>query len=155
MTIIFLLSNMPYEEQDIKPYLQEKVNLSDIGLPSIDFHYDGTQVSSESDPYGFIEFLFRKAGHVFGYCFLTILFSLTIFQTNIKRIGNYLLSGVLSILYACSDEWHQSFVAGRTGHWEDAIIVDGIGVILAWLILLSFRLKKRKRNSLDGMVRRK
>ena len=144
MLSIYILSDMPYEEQDIKPFLQNKVNLSEITLPSLDFEYDGQQVSSQADPYGFIEFIFRKSGHVFGYCFLTILFFFTLAQTNMKRTSIYLLSCILAILYACSDEWHQSFIPGRTGHWEDAIIVDGIGVLLALLIIVVSRWSRRK-----------
>ena len=58
----------------------------------------------------------------------------------------YILSGALAIFYALTDEWHQSFVPGRTGHWQDAIIIDGIGVILGLLIgyIGTFLFKKRE-----------
>ena len=45
-------------------------------------------------------------------------------------------SGVLavfiSVLYAASDELHQSFVPGRTASTGD-VLVDALGVGLAWL----------------------
>ncbi|MEK4974278.1 VanZ family protein [Niallia sp. FSL R7-0648] len=146
MVIIFMFSHMPYEEQDIKPFLRDKIDLTNIPFPSITFEYDGQIISSDSDPYGFIEFLFRKAGHVIGYCFLTLLLFLTLMQTKIKRPWVYLLSGALSIAYALTDEWHQSFVPGRTGHWQDAIIIDGTGVILGLVIgfIGTIFFKKRK-----------
>ncbi|MCM2981857.1 VanZ family protein [Niallia circulans] len=146
MFIIFMFSHMPYEEQDIKPFLRDKIDLTNVPFPSITFEYDGQIISSDSDPYGFIEFLFRKAGHVIGYCLLTLLLFLTLMQTKIKRPWVYLLSGALSIAYALTDEWHQSFVPGRTGHWQDAIIIDGTGVILGLVIgfIGTIFFKKRK-----------
>ncbi|UQZ75966.1 hypothetical protein C2I17_16205 [Niallia circulans] len=146
MVIIFMFSHMPYEEQDIKPFLRDKIDLTNIPFPSITFEYDDQIISSDSDPYGFIEFLFRKAGHVIGYCLLTLLLFLTLMQTKIKRPWVYLLSGALSIAYALTDEWHQSFVPGRTGHWQDAIIIDGTGVILGLVIgfIGTIFFKKRK-----------
>ncbi|WP_312092974.1 VanZ family protein [Niallia sp.] len=134
MMVIFFFSHMPYQEQDIKPFLRDKVDLSNVPLPSIRFEYDGQIVSSDADPYGFIEFLFRKAGHVIGYCLLCLLLFLTLMHTKIKRKWVYVLSGTLTLLYALSDEWHQSFVPGRTGHWQDAIIIDGIGVLLGLFV---------------------
>ncbi|MEK5382205.1 VanZ family protein [Niallia sp. FSL W8-0635] len=134
MLVIFIFSHMPYQEQDIKPFLRDKVDLSNVPLPSISFEYDGQLVSSDADPYGFIEFLFRKAGHVIGYCLLSLLLFVTLIHTNLRRRWVYVLSGALALLYALSDEWHQSFVPGRTGHWQDAIIIDGIGVLLGLLV---------------------
>lgn len=43
-----------------------------------------------------------------------------------------------SVLYAFSDEWHQSFVPGRTADWRD-ILVDAFGAALAvWLLSRHF-----------------
>ncbi|WP_152910802.1 VanZ family protein [Niallia sp. MER TA 168] len=134
MLVIFFISHMPYQEQDIKPFLRDKVDLSNVPLPSIQFEYDGQLVSTDADPYGFIEFLFRKAGHVIGYCLLSLLLFITLMHTRIERKWVYVISGALALLYAISDEWHQSFVPGRTGHWQDAIIIDGMGVVLGLLV---------------------
>lgn len=127
---------MPYEEQDIKPLLEEKIQLTESSLPSVTISYDGQQVSSQSNPYAFIEFIMRKSGHILGYLGLTILLFLTITQTTIKQRWIFLFSGLIAIVYAMLDEWHQTFVPGRTGHWEDALIVDGMGVVLGLLIML-------------------
>lgn len=127
---------MPYEEQDIKPLLEEKINLTESSLPSVTISYDGQEVSSQSNPYAFIEFIMRKSGHILGYLGLTIVLFLTITQTTIKQRWIFLFSGLIAIVYALLDEWHQTFVPGRTGHWEDALIVDGMGVVLGLLIML-------------------
>lgn len=44
------------------------------------------------------------------------------------------VSFLLAILYAFTDEWHQSFVPTRTPSLVD-VSVDGLGMILSWLWL--------------------
>lgn len=40
-------------------------------------------------------------------------------------------AAVFAVLYAMSDEWHQSLVPGRAGRWSD-VLIDAAGVALAW-----------------------
>jgi VanZ like family len=46
---------------------------------------------------------------------------------------NILLSLVFCLLFAISDEYHQTFVPGRNGTWTD-VVIDGLGACLAALI---------------------
>ena len=50
------------------------------------------------------------------------------------------LGGVLSALFAISDEWHQSFVPGRHATLDD-VLADIVGIFLAALL---FRLLLRR-----------
>ena len=56
---------------------------------------------------------------------------------------------VLSVLYACTDEYHQTFVAGREGVLHD-VVIDSVGAWLALglqpfvLEMVGFRSRKRK-----------
>ncbi len=68
------------------------------------------------------DFLFKKLGHISAY---GILFGLTFKAT--KSAKNSL---VFCILYAMSDEYHQSFVPGRTPMLRD-VGIDIIGMSLA------------------------
>lgn len=58
------------------------------------------------------DFIAKKTAHVTEYT----IFYLLLFRATKK---NFLLSHVLTILYAISDEIHQSFVPGRTAAWYD------------------------------------
>jgi VanZ family protein len=49
----------------------------------------------------------------------------------------YALAGILGAAYAASDEWHQSFVAGRTASFGD-VLLDCLGI--AGLLLSHFAL---------------
>ena len=55
-------------------------------------------------------------------------------------------AAAFSVLYAMSDEYHQSFVRGRSGAWMD-VAVDSAGVALAALAvrLLPRRLFRQRR----------
>ena len=46
----------------------------------------------------------------------------------------WLVSLLLSLVYAVSDEYHQSFVAGRTASWFD-LAIDGLGAVSATAIV--------------------
>ncbi len=50
--------------------------------------------------------------------------------------GVVALSACISIVFACFDEFFQSFTASRSGQWKD-VLIDGIGVsaMVLWAVL--------------------
>lgn len=55
------------------------------------------------------------------------------------------LAAVFAVAYAATDEWHQSFVPGRSSNWND-VAVDACGVFLGALVLaLVTRMRKKRR----------
>ncbi|MGG4548009.1 VanZ family protein [Rossellomorea marisflavi] len=142
MAIIFIFSNMPYEEQDIKPFLKENVELG--GSSSFEFTYDGNVVST-ADPYDFIEFILRKSGHIIGYFVLTMVWLIVLsrFISSLRWIT--LFSFILSVGYAGLDEFHQTFIPGRSGHIIDVLSVDMLGVLLAIGVFLIVRWRNKRR----------
>lgn len=136
MALIFYKSGESYGDQDIRPVLRQWIDedLLLSVLPNIEFYYDGGLVSYKS-PYSMFEFFIRKASHVTEFLVLALLYWRTFAATAMRRRIALPLSALLAILYAASDEFHQSFVPGRTGHAID-VYVDSIGVLLAVLIVL-------------------
>jgi len=136
MAVIFLKSAQTYQQQSLR--LQLTQWLADVNLPGIvphwEFSYDHDLVSWQ-DPIGFIEFFIRKAGHVSEYAVLALLWSLALLAKRIKAVIALLTSSIISVLYACTDEWHQTFVPDRTGHAID-VAIDAIGVAVAIIIVL-------------------
>jgi VanZ family protein len=51
----------------------------------------------------------------------------------------------LSLVYALSDEWHQSFVPGRVASGWD-VLADGLGILTAWVALLLFWCRMKSKN---------
>jgi VanZ family protein len=79
------------------------------------------------------EVIGRKLGHVTGYAVLTALWAWAL-SGVVKR--PVLAAVCISLAYACTDEYHQTFVEGRTGTPVD-VGVDAIGVALAaWTMQL-------------------
>ncbi|UOW67228.1 VanZ family protein [Paraclostridium bifermentans] len=86
---------------------------------------------------GLAEFLIRKSAHMFLYFVLAILLYMAVKQNN--NIKYYSLAFILSVLYACTDEFHQLFVYGRSGEFRD-VLVDSTGALIG-LVLVALLLK--------------
>ena len=74
-----------------------------------------------------VSFIVRKCAHVSEFFILGILVINLVSKYNVKHI--YLISFIICVLYASSDEFHQLFVPGRSGQVTD-VLIDLIGVVL-------------------------
>jgi VanZ family protein len=137
MAVIFYKSSQTYQQQNLIPLLSREFSTSALSkwLPHISFWYDGTWVTWQ-EPYGMLEFFIRKGGHVSEFAILALLLGYTLLAKPMKKSKALVYTSLISILYAASDEWHQTFVPGRTGHVID-LAVDAIGILLAvsWFII--------------------
>jgi VanZ family protein len=80
------------------------------------------------------DFTFKKLTHVTEYGILTALL-LSAVRLHIGHKSHALLTAALiAVLYACSDEWHQTFVPGREGTLRD-VAIHAIGALGASLWL--------------------
>lgn len=80
-------------------------------------------------------FVVRKSAHMFLYFILSILIYLAIH--NKYNVKAYIISCILTTLYACTDEVHQLFIQGRSGEIRDVLIDSSgalIGLILVYII---------------------
>lgn len=80
--------------------------------------------------------IIRKCAHVSEFFILGILVINLISKYNVKHI--YLISFIICVLYASSDEFHQLFVPGRSGQVTD-VLIDLIGVVLGLLFVFLIR----------------
>jgi len=98
-------------------------------IPSLSFGLEGIQ-----------EQISRKSVHVIVYGILTLLiwFSLPALDKHpFKKIA---LCGFLALIFAVSDEIHQSFVPGRVGGVKGVMAdVIGIAVVIAYLSIRRLR----------------
>lgn len=74
-----------------------------------------------------VSLIVRKCAHVSEFFILGILVINLISKYNVKY--SYLISFIVCVLYASSDEFHQLFVSGRSGQVTD-VLIDLIGVVL-------------------------
>lgn len=88
-------------------------------------------------------FVIRKTAHMFLYASLSILMFICIYNGE-NMLKSIILSLVLCFLYACSDEFHQLFIVGRSGELRD-VLVDFMGSSIGIFIISSiYSLKKLK-----------
>lgn len=85
----------------------------------------------------------RKLAHITEYFVLSILVFNLLKKFKIKVV-KYYLTFILCFSYSLLDEFHQTFINGRTGQFTDCLI-DMIGVIV-YLIVVMVVTKKRKKN---------
>ena len=71
-------------------------------------------------------FYVRKIAHITEYLILGFLMFNLLKQYSVTNI--YYAIG-LSILYSCTDEFHQLFISGRSGSIRD-ILIDSIGILI-------------------------
>ena len=71
-------------------------------------------------------FYIRKLAHITEYLILGFLMFNLLKQYSVTNI--YYAIG-LSILYSCTDEFHQLFISGRSGSIRDGLI-DSIGILI-------------------------
>ena len=92
--------------------------------------------------FGFLDFVLRKAAHITEYVVLCIFYIRALKNTtklSDKKV--YLLSVIFSIIYAITDEIHQSFVPTRGGNHIIDILFDTIGVVLGRFVYKNILLK--------------
>lgn len=77
--------------------------------------------------YSLLRHIAYKGGHVLGYSILSFSFWRA-FEFNPKRLW---LAWALAVLYAASDEFHQSFVPGRHPAAFDVLVYDNAGALLS------------------------
>lgn len=71
-------------------------------------------------------FYIRKIAHITEYLILGFLMFNLLNQYSVTNI--YYAIG-LSILYSCTDEFHQLFISGRSGSIRD-VLIDSIGILI-------------------------
>ena len=120
--------------------------------------FTAADAAALSQRLGKLEYLVRKAAHFTEYLILGGLLALVFSTIRMKYSGRIVLSVLIGILYAMSDEFHQSFVAGRAMQGFD-VLIDSGGVIfgaivfsgISAMIIMDFVLKRRtlRRSSED------
>lgn len=79
------------------------------------------------------DFALRKIAHLTEYAILAWLLIRALKEHQLSKQQVLILAISLSVLYAISDEYHQTFILGREGTFRD-VLIDSFGIFLgAWL----------------------
>ncbi len=82
-----------------------------------------------------INFLIFKTLHVIEYAILYSLLvrSLTLSNNHSNR-ENLLIAFILAVIYAITDEFHQTLISSREGTPRD-ILIDAVGITIMYLLI--------------------
>lgn len=127
MALIFKLSSEVATDSDglSKGIAQFIMNLLHISSSAMDY----------------INHIVRKNAHFFAYLVLGILVRNAFKQSCFSGLKLYLITFIVCIVYASSDEFHQRFVAGRSPQITD-VLIDSSGSALG--LLITFVINKLK-----------
>lgn len=81
----------------------------------------------------------RKTAHVILYAVGGLLISLYVYQFKVKH--KWILALTIGVIYAMTDEYHQTFIPGRDGAWID-VLIDAFGLMLG--IIATFIVRKKE-----------
>jgi VanZ family protein len=80
---------------------------------------------------GFWDLVLRKLAHVSAFGLLTLLWWRALAGRRDRRL---IAAAGIALLYAISDEYHQTFVEGRSGSPAD-VAIDTVGIALACVLV--------------------
>ena len=85
-----------------------------------------------------LTFIIRKAAHMSEYAILLLLLYYAL------RLHTLSLSLLVTFIYACSDEFHQLFIPGRSGQFKD-VLIDTSGALIMLMIIFLWQRKKKSK----------
>lgn len=133
--VIAYFSSQPFAEQDLRPEIARQKHLVENlqKLPPMRFSFQGEPLDSRRNSVDFIFFLIRKAAHIFLYGAFGL--ALADAFKGIAQLSkkHFLFAGLVIVLVGAADEFHQTFVPGRTGRLVD-VLVD-LGGYIFFLLL--------------------
>ena len=79
------------------------------------------------------QYYIRKAAHFTEYLILAFTVAFPLYVYGLRGFPLVIIAGLICVGYACLDEYHQSFVAGRTPQKRD-VLIDSCGVLVGIII---------------------
>lgn len=92
------------------------------------------------------EFVVRKGAHIVAFFVLGFCTANTVRQLSSNRRRVFWIALLWGSAYGALDEFHQTFVPGRAGMWQDWLL-DTIGALLGVWVVLRFVWRKKEQNS--------
>jgi VanZ family protein len=90
--------------------------------------------------HGMLDFVLKKSLHAAGYGVLAWLWWRALDSAGVRRSIPWAF--MLTVAYAVTDEWHQSFVEGRSGRVTD-VLIDALGAAVALALVHRWTARRR------------
>ncbi len=149
--VIFSLSGMNSDESNSKSkstlnvLIQETLNITNkTGIT--DKHPSDAKKESVINN---INLPMRKFAHATVFIVLAILLNMCFRMFNIRPWMSFIVTIIICFVFAVLDEYHQTFIPGRTGQFIDSLI-DTLGAIIGStlsLIFIKLRIKHQEKKN--------
>lgn len=140
--LIFFMSSMDTNESNgksktiINDVVEKSVETTN-GLGITDKHPSKNKMNQVIEK---LNYPLRKDAHASEYFIFTILILTALKNSCVNGNKKFIIALVICFIYACTDEYHQTFVNGRTGQFSDTLI-DTFGGFISCLMYI-FMMKK-------------
>ena len=128
-----------------------------LGWAAVIFLFSAQPYSGQATEkiFGILNVPVRKCGHMVEYAMLAILSRRSWLKTfTSTKCSPTIAAFLITLLYALSDEWHQSFIPGRSATLSDvAVDAAGAAVGLAVSMLLCKKSRTARVDSRDDRRR--
>lgn len=116
MSLIFYLSHQPATKSSelSSGIVEVVVQTLDTLIPFVDLNLESLHI------------IIRKGAHLTAYFVLGSFVMIALKQSGLRHYRLIVLSLVICVLYAISDEIHQLFIPGRSGEIKD-VLIDSSG----------------------------
>ena len=149
MVVIFIFSEMPSDESNMNSKkIVNKIIQGTIETSAQDNKSEkkaNITIKKQNEVVNNYNIIFRKIAHASVYFVLCLFVINLILQIKKKLKLNLIIIAVLfCFIYACTDEYHQLFVEGRSGQFLDVAIDTGGAVFGSIMFYFAYKLYKKK-----------
>ena len=128
LLLMYMIFSFSGQTGDVSSQLSYKVSYKIV--ETADYVFDGNLETWQIDEWANkINFITRKLAHMTEYFALAVAVSFPLYVYGLHGILLMLVAGLICVGFACGDEYHQSFVAGRSPSVKD-VCIDSVGVFL-------------------------
>ena len=134
--IMYLIFSFSGQTGEVSANLSYRVSVKivETGNEILDLGMDSDTVSYYAER---IHPKVRKIAHMTEYFVLAIAVSFPLYVYGLRGILLLILAGGICVGFACLDEFHQSFVAGRGPSKRD-VLIDSIGIFIGIMVVRIF-----------------
>lgn len=148
LVLLWMILIFYFSAQEAEESLNSSGGFAEFLAKIIHTDFESFTESRQEEIIGDCQFIVRKAAHFSVYAILGMLSFIACKINKLRK--SFLISAVICLLYAMSDEIHQHFVEGRSCELRDVLIdfsggITGIaGIMLIIFIITKFLEKKNQ-----------
>lgn len=129
MCLIFMFSEQEGYESSQLSY-EVGVKVLTVANDTFDKGWSLEQIHQLSED---MQFYIRKTAHFTEYFLLAVSVAFPLYVYGVRGLWLVFSAGSFCIAYACLDEYHQSFIGGRSPQAKD-VLIDSCGVMLGVIV---------------------